>query len=145
MEAENIQLPEKKKDLEGQNEKLAEALRERDSELKDMQDKLAEEMQNSDLRHKIKNKDKEIQKVRQEVYESKNVLSNYCRLMPLYVAVSLNKHIKIFSTQTSAKLRVELVSLIFEQEHSDDEYDDDDDEPALSGDMLRISPVGQGL
>ena len=60
--------------------------------------------------------------------------------MPLYVAVSLNKHIKTFSTQTSAKLRVDLVSLIFEQEHSDD-----DDEPALSGDTLRNSPVGQGL
>ncbi|XP_076811852.1 uncharacterized protein LOC143458857 isoform X2 [Clavelina lepadiformis] len=67
LEAENIQLSEKKKDLEGQNEKLAEGLRERDSELKDMQDKLAEEMQNSaDLRHKIKNKKKEIQKLRQE-------------------------------------------------------------------------------
>ncbi|CAK8688222.1 unnamed protein product [Clavelina lepadiformis] len=65
LEAENIQLSEKKKDLEGQNEKLAEALRERDSELKDMQDKLAEEMQNSaDLRHKIKNKDKELLKIK---------------------------------------------------------------------------------
>ncbi|CAK8688224.1 unnamed protein product [Clavelina lepadiformis] len=45
---------------------------------------------------------------------------------------------KTFSTQTSAKLRVDLVSLIFEQEHSDD-----DDEPALSGDTLRTSPVCQ--
>ncbi|CAK8688388.1 unnamed protein product [Clavelina lepadiformis] len=44
---------------------LQEALRERDSELKDMQDKLAEEMQNSaDLRHKIKNKDKELLKIK---------------------------------------------------------------------------------
>ena len=77
MEAENIQLPEKKKDLEGQNEKLAEAIRERDSELKHMEDKLGEEMQNStDLCHKIKNKDKEIQKLRQEVHESNNVFSN---------------------------------------------------------------------
>ncbi|CAK8688327.1 unnamed protein product [Clavelina lepadiformis] len=174
LEAENIQLSEKKKDLEGQNEKLADALRERDSELKDMQDKLAEEMQNSaDLRHKIKNKDKEIQKLRQERVVKKTPRKNRAANPPYTLLPSdiiedydFNENPISKATRkakpttscksvasaedverkTSAMLRVDLVSLIFEQDHSDD-----DDEPALSrtknvtkmGDMLRTSPVCQ--
>ncbi|XP_076817054.1 uncharacterized protein LOC143462694 isoform X3 [Clavelina lepadiformis] len=62
------EMKESRDSAENLRSQIAEALRERDSELKDMEDKVGEEMQKStDLCHKIKNKDREIQKLRQEV------------------------------------------------------------------------------